>query len=67
METILGIDRVLHHLLFSLVFAFNPSIPRVIIFNIYVYIYIVEYHFESITFDVKYNTICIVETKYLSI
>lgn len=65
METILGIDRVLHHLLFSLVFAFNSSIPRVIIFNMY--IYIVEYHFESITFDVKYNTICIVETKYLSI
>lgn len=60
-----------HHLLFSLVFAFNPSIPRDIIYNTYIYIYMyVEYYFESITFDVKYNTIRIktcMETKYLSI
>lgn len=43
---------------------------RAILYTICIYIYIVEYYFESITFDVKYNTIRIktcMETKYLSI
>lgn len=60
-----------HHLLFfSRVCVQSIDTARYYIQYVYIYIYIVEYYFESITFDVKYNTIRIktcMETKYLSI
>lgn len=63
-------EQIASFAFFSRVCVQSIDTARYYIQYVYIYIYIVEYYFESITFDVKYNTICIktcMETKYLSI